>query len=973
VVLTLGTLNVPSAAAPPDTGKLFALLRELGAPDVSGGTLVHLQDHASGYISPLQYMDAKRTGIRIWPDAWLMGKPDGAGRQLLVDARGRRYRIGKTPDSVRSEEGGDPCEILSVGSWKPVDCRAFATAFTNAIASEKINSSEILMCGPSILLMAVTMDQNGFGDEATVIARTLIEKHSEPQRLIVDAINELADLARETALTELVVRGGWEAYAEKLEKLRRLYGERWRGYPNVAAVAETAKARAAGFSLPDLSPWPEAARHASTLTSDKEVEAGALLDLGDYPWLIAPPAEAPGAGGRSVESDPVARLLDGGMASVPALLKLADNPTLIRLHAMVVGESRGTPFIQSSHMLYARGKSSFGPGGGDDGEDAGALIRPATLGEVSMRLLRNLIPGGGEHGRRGDGEAHTPAEIAAWHEGHRTMSRVDLAFEYLQLGSMGQQLISLDIILSEGGDGAQKRVADTLLRIAKETNPEDSGFYSITSLASTFVARLEPTEATAFLERFSAALKAAFGGPADGQSSSLFVKRGPETDYRRQMLNETLKSLRQAAKLKSASKSISAVMDEALADEAGWKKDLEWSLQISSALERADPAERMSALTNAITRAKTAPLRCELLAMLPGVTDPAAVDWRVSPTTAPPWRKMPRADAERKGTPFDASSMSDFWRAMLADARRSGDRSVASVAATTMEGLNGTADAIWREGARFLGQRWNDLLVARAKARLDGHQPVEMPTEQTADGVDRAAVENRLANASVEALPGLVAQLDVREFLALALRPCSNATLRANLGAAASRIVEAPPAAGITIGSQITSNVFQTLIAILTATPEGGYLSIAREDALRGVRIATNAEDNAVMEMMRPIACQARVMNISTNAAMLMAFAAVPRGMDANDWDYESSIPMSFWSLGSEASAPKESPDAELEADRAGHSFGSKTEHQDRFWRHVANFCAATNGPLEKAEIRIQVMPAKELQRLAAEGESGDL
>ena len=166
----------------------------------------------------------------------------------------------------------------------------------------------------------------------------------------------------------------------------------------------------------------------------------------------------------------------------------------------------------------------------------------------------------------------------------------------------------------------------------------------------------------------------------------------------------------------------------------------------------------------------------------------------------------------------------------------------------------------------------------------------------------------------------------------------------------------------ITIGSQITSNVFQTLIAILTATPEGGYLSIAREDALRGVRIATNAEDNAVMEMMRPIACQARVMNISTNAAMLMAFAAVPRGMDANDWDYESSIPMSFWSLGSEASAPKESPDAELEADRAGHSFGSKTEHQDRFWRHVANFCAATNGPLEKAEIRIQVMPAKELR-----------
>ena len=121
-----------------------------------------------------------------------------------------------------------------------------------------------------------------------------------------------------------------------------------------------------------------------------------------------------------------------------------------------------------------------------------------------MRLLRNLIPGGGEHGRRGDGEAHTPTEIAAWHEGHRTMSRVDLAFEYLQLGSMGQQLISLDIIL-----GGWRRCAEACRRYPaphrKETNPEDSGFYSITSLASTFVARLEPTEATAFLERFSAA------------------------------------------------------------------------------------------------------------------------------------------------------------------------------------------------------------------------------------------------------------------------------------------------------------------------------------------------------------------------------------------------------------------------------------------------------------------------------------
>ena len=74
-------------------------------------------------------------------------------------------------------------------------------------------------------------------------------------------------------------------------------------------------------------------------------------------------------------------------------------------------------------------------------------------------------------------------------------------------------------------------------------------------------------------------------------------------------------------------------------------------------IERADPAERMSALTNAITRAKTAPLRCELLAMLPGVTIRRG---GLSPRRPHRLGARCRADAERKGTPLDASSMSDF-------------------------------------------------------------------------------------------------------------------------------------------------------------------------------------------------------------------------------------------------------------------------------------------------------------------------
>ena len=967
--LLLVTARCPAAdpgTPPADRGAAFTLLGELGFPDVSGCKLGRLEAYGPMYRSP--WSDRDKVGSFPIANAWLVAELTN-GASLLIDMCGRRVCLrGRAAPLPQVPAVSNAIPVM--GSWAPVPADKYLDALVRKLSSTPGKPDDE---PDSTAAMALTMflaagaHQNGHHAQASQLVSIVGTNAVSPESIIKVAVNVLAFGACERALRELERGGEWGVFADEIGRLAALYGRQWTDYEAALETAEAARQRADGVLPGDIEPGGAEIDSAllRELVTDGQLQEQPLAEICSYPWILAPPVAE--AAARSTSTTALARLLDGGMRSVPALLAVAGDKTPLPLAAHRLSRSHGgsDPAEAAARgVMNQRAYREFGYAGG--GSRSMAPL-PVTLGGLATSLLKAICPE--------SGSVTEPAAAArALYAECRDLPRLELAFRYLRDGGYGQREIALSAVLQEGGTGVWERVESDILARSKEQA-------SIDWLARSYAKRVPAARAAAFVDRLAAALRTP--APADGDTppdAGLFVVPEHESFGRDGDVEQEIKSLRAALGREEGPAGIEAVLAEFLQKTADpGSSSAELSRRIHLALRTTPLDKSLPALVSAARKAPSARPRIALLttfAWLPYVEEQQLDSGDdADAERVPPWRaaggkrEIAQPVVEKEMSPLlSVNNLREFWTEMIADTDSHGERSVRDAAAGVMERLYGEESDEARTLGLELGDRLQGLMLERAAARLAGTDLPPIPNAESMAGVDVSALQRDLLRTPTNALAAALEDMPLLALAALAGCADTNAVLMRHLAGPATRIRAVSEGLPLRAGARITTNHVTRLVqdARNGDMAPGRRIRVARDSLLRGVRVTVT---NAPLEDTDNYYWEAAIASISgpdgpPEQGVVYARVTAPR--EDERWSRQFAI----WEIAkpgaqAETQTPPAADDEDLDARIETRGFGvtrfggwdDGSLNEERFWDMASQFCAATNMPLASAELVVHVVP----------------
>ncbi len=968
-----------------DFRKAFALFHELGYPDVKGGRLVHLE------LTDNAYWRFSRETVDVFPaaNAWLMAAPSNApasfvtlfGQPLLVMAA--------EPDSKDgAESAGDESETAQAarikrGTWTLLSFPEYLAALTNSLGEIEANdlSEEKRYLLGSAFFMAAGLHQNGLESEAVALIDLVLSRHPDSETFLSACIGALAAPAYQKALSEWRAGGGSVELAERLRALRIRFGPRWADYAVAGRLENALRAPTgsvmAAFTDASFPAW--SAGCVRDLLSGNESVGKALDEIQQYPWILAPKIPAAEA---ALASNPVVRLLDGGMDSIPLLLAMSTNPAPVRLSSGDYREERNGVEPAAAAFLGSmerRGSDPFARSGGSGDDKAG--IGVMTLADVAWSLLTALPLKGEEEVDRLTGAYRD------WYDAHRNDSRIELAMAYIREGGHTYHAsTALGILMKEGGDRERKDVEPLIISMAEKP-------LGGLSMAESYVRHLPPREGEAFRAKFSALVRDSLAAPeTNAADPDLFVGEGMRgDDWETREIKEQLERFSKG----EAGRSFTAPSFETMVSAIVSSNAIPSSHVLQAATLMAGPGPAVDVITNTVMQTTNLQAKVTLTGLLAMLrygqvygaeangeekqAEPAAipVPWRPAAAALPKPRD-PRLE-ERKCPPPELAieKLAPFWRAMLADERLVEDQgSAARAAAQTMEILYNEGLGYDYPVRSLFGEEWDRMQLRRARARLEGKPLPEWPSLKAAAKVDRAAVEAALAAVSAAELPSVTAQLDSLSALAFSLKDTTNAILAERLSAAACRVVSAPAGFPVKAGDRLTTNAVRRIVESLTATNAGGRvgITIRRQSLLNGVTIERHdrmpGKSDYSFRMLVQYELDGREA-LPPGTALIYGQA---QGPGAKGLLRQGNDTKTFWTTAEPApvaaeAAASENLDAKLVSRQSGRR-GDRSEQE--FQELVGRVCAGAPAPLAEASIRLYRIPDEIWRTNVTESAGGD-
>jgi len=458
------------SATPADYGKGFRQLAALGLPDTSTGTYARLQLNGERGSSSSYALEGE---VRLQGNGWVLQAPSNspgtivAGQarvltlwdpKVLARLQSAEARTNAAKSASRSATramgyrfgGRQPTDGRVSGTWKPADFTndlARALAFieaTNAVSrsgrgdvfgsdGEESSSGQHRLDehlqGPLFLLAAHAW-RHGRTNEANRMAAGLFAAAGDPRKVILAALNHLADEQYEQAFERFNATHDWTAFQSDLAGLLQRFPQGWKPRAGVAMLASNVAARATG-SAPDVT-GEGLTDIDKTLARDMAaVKAAPEWDVFGALWLLEPPS-------TNASDDVLERLASRKADAIPLLAALADDGWLL-------------PFGRDFLQRWGGYSESWGS---DEDADQKArqtydrLDRPVSRGDIALKLLRQIVLAGDnsyEIARK------SPDEIRAlaldFHKAHGTESRIGLARLYFAEGSSEQRQSAAEVLL----------------------------------------------------------------------------------------------------------------------------------------------------------------------------------------------------------------------------------------------------------------------------------------------------------------------------------------------------------------------------------------------------------------------------------------------------------------------------------------------------------------------------------------------
>ena len=436
-LLALGCLSMTAALAtaeePPaqaqDYAKGFAQFAKFGLPNVATATYVRIDGCWPARIeAPLPY-DYESSG-----NAWMLVETRGTngrplkgtfvvngGEVIVLDWDSERYRQPAQNDPL-APPSSEPQALH--GSWRKANAeRDVKTAmrFLKSLDNERFPE---IKCDAAergkLFLLTFDLQQRGDVTNAALLVRELFKRAEPWQKVIVDAMNLVADAQYENVYRKFRADHDWAAYRSGLKELVAKYPRGWLKGPGVQMLLTRVEQR---LSPPYPAPSVTTGMNATDLTLAAKLMGlrAVRVDPDRYGapkvlWLV------PSAWREKIVGDPDAELeaRGRGVEGIPFLLALAADGALTEVDRAEVSPDGGMSL------------PGITPGNAEDEKrslDAfNSLRRPATRGELALHWLTEMVPEaftGGQWNRKKDDEL--VEAIRTFYDKHHKDSDEDLA------------------------------------------------------------------------------------------------------------------------------------------------------------------------------------------------------------------------------------------------------------------------------------------------------------------------------------------------------------------------------------------------------------------------------------------------------------------------------------------------------------------------------------------------------------------
>ncbi|MEI7900844.1 MAG: hypothetical protein WCK89_11365 [bacterium] len=795
---TAGAANAPAAAGPPaavstnvqDYSQGFRAFIRMGLPDTSKAKYVKLNYNGDGMRDMYMY---RMQEIQLSGNAWLVSE-NKEGTSVLVSSAGRVIELADQKTLLKKQEaearsnavahasakgkdgvkpsGPDPFrranDLTPSGTWAPADLSrdlVKATSYVDKKVKAKAGGGREARYDSFFLsdeepgglfLLAVFAWQNGKVQEANVLVGKLFTLIGDSRKVIVGALNIVADDQLAAAAEGFQKKHDWKAYHAAVSGLLKAFPAGWRRAGAVKLLADRLQARAALTEPPALAGeglGEEDQKLAAALASET-VKRDGYYGRSEELWVF--PNAKPIRGTK--DDSAIGRILARGIKSLPLLIALVPDETLCPMQRTDMG--------MSSYSSYSGSDSEK-----SEAERSLALYnqmdRPLTRGEIARKLLQPVCTF--DENARQDEDEITPEDVAeAAKKTYATLKALPpsaLAPHFLKSGNSQQKQFAVYYMLENDVETNAPLIEAHLLT----PPPEDSSSMSRyeNGMAQLYVEK-RGEKAAAFVEKYADMLKK-IELPAEMAGDAKVVKQ------RQKQLDSEIKTLRALVKKQD--------LTETVTDLTTAGDENASAMRAYTALARQPPAQAIPALLAAAVQSTNVAVRSRIIQMMPmlryagmeermqEVADPEAIEAAM------------KGLAEKNKLTIGTNAAS--WRILMADTRAlpegrmysggSYEMTVADMAATSIETLYGEASL--EEGFGGIDNIENirpevaiKVIRSRAAARLEGKTEDQLPKMPSADDVTadrRKAIDTDVVKATPEALAALLAKLTDAESLYL--------------------------------------------------------------------------------------------------------------------------------------------------------------------------------------------------------------
>ena len=652
-----------------------------------------------------------------------------------------------------------------------------------------------------LLVFAAQLYQTGRTELANRLALATFAVYPDRELAVDAAVHEGASHFHETAVSEFFESGDWKAYHRELAALVERFPRGWEERGAVAMMLPQIARQAAGElppvpSLPDMAIDPRALEAIASFHqpgNDQEQDMEGLppgvrtrivmpgggswrYDNGPGDLWLLPEAEA---GGGNADS-PQARLTALGMAALPALAAICDDPTF----TLLPNHDSGSMYFSSRESDAERTLRAYR-----------SMSRPATRGEIAKRMLAATLPDPNSDLGEADGETLRDLAIRFWKQ-HADDTPDELAALFLREGSDAQAKRAAGVLAASKDAAAHRIFEEHVLA----SDPALSSFEAV----QTYV-RARRSAAKSFIDEYAKLVRAQTSGSDDD-----------DTDHEVRWL------IRQAGGVDKILKQLDMLVEAqsprsfAVQTAKGPPDDVDAALgTLDAMLEDASPKKSLYAYLEGASAAADPTVRVKF----------------ISRTLRIPWRGGEDGSAAVREP---GASELRVWRKLIGDERKvdgssarmfgSDETKVSTAAATALEySVSPEQFSAVHEMSGVIGRDAAEVIAARAAARIDGKpvpplpDPAKVSKERLAEIVAAAAAkpaadvhpylasldqDERAAWAAWLAEPGETeVPASVRELSAMVIRRVSRQTFG---------LSDSPGAGGIDVGFRVSRDDFGT-------------------------------------------------------------------------------------------------------------------------------------------------------------------